>query len=71
MPHSFHQTELGWVCIQCETMFYAPQPERPRQSDQHSTDEPVSDSFIAKWADLARRSLTCPKCGITELVEIS
>ncbi len=31
----------------------------------------LSNAALAKWADPARRILECPRCGISELVDIS
>lgn len=30
----------------------------------------LTNEALAKWADPERRTLMCPRCGITELIDI-
>lgn len=42
-----------------------------REGEAESKAPEMSNLALAKWADPAHRTLICPRCGITELVDIS
>ena len=73
--HDFYNEGFGWVCRHCE-------PElRPADSVDHarfyregeaeSKTPSLSTHALAKWADPERKTLVCPRCGITEVVDVS
>ena len=42
-----------------------------REGESENKQPAMSNLALAKWADKAHRTLVCPRCGITELVDIS
>lgn len=75
--HDFHNDGSGWVCRHCERELAAFNKPDARYSRMFSEGEAeckqpqMYNRALAKWADKTRRSLVCPRCGITELVDIS
>jgi rubredoxin len=65
-PTSFFNDGTGWQCIQCVREYEQSLPE----GDAENRSATREKRGIAKWADPARRTLTCPDCGITELIDI-
>jgi hypothetical protein len=69
MPVNFYLTELGWVCIWCDSLFCA-SPSSQDDSELMDADSSAdAKPPLARWQDPALRSLTCPYCGISELIE--
>lgn len=75
--HDFRNDGMGWVCRHCEREF-TPKIEPKsvhsrmfREGESESKQPEMSNLALAKWADKTRRTLVCPRCGITELVDIS
>lgn len=75
--NDFFNDGFGWVCRHCDREL-----KNPIESDsQHSRllsegetenkQTQFSNPALAKWADPAHRYLVCPRCGITELADIS
>ena len=74
--NDFYNDGFGWICGHCEREF-----ERQNDSSENkvsrlmcegeaeSKQPSFSNLALAKWADEAHRTLTCPHCGITELVD--
>ena len=73
--HYFHNDGFGWVCLNCEREIVAEDANRPsrilREGEAETKSPTFTHSALAKWADPERRTLVCPRCGITELVDIS
>lgn len=73
---SFYNDGTGWICRQCERELASAKGSsngRPRffqEGEAESKNPVLANSALAKWADKTRRSLTCPRCGITEAVEL-
>lgn len=42
-----------------------------REGEAESKQPVMANIALAKWADPAHRTLLCPRCGITELADIS
>lgn len=71
--NNFYNDGFGWLCRACEL-----EAEAPATSDTHSrlmregeaeSKAPrLANLALAKWADAARTTLICPRCGITESV---
>ena len=40
-----------------------------REGEAESKNPALSNLALAKWADPAHRTLVCPNCGITELID--
>lgn len=73
----FYNHGFGWVCRRCEQEL-APETDPGasvsrllREGEAEEKDPRLSNPALAKWADPAQRTLICPRCGITELVDIS
>lgn len=73
---SFYNDGFGWVCRQCELELSASEtPDEAsrsrllREGEAEGKHPKLSHLALARWADLTRRTLMCPRCGITELVD--
>ncbi|MGB7207487.1 MAG: hypothetical protein WBD27_02390 [Pyrinomonadaceae bacterium] len=75
--NDFYNSGFGWICRHCEremTPAINPSEKRSRimrEGEAESKQPVMSNAALAKWADPAHRTLVCPLCGITELVDIS
>ena len=75
--HDFYNDGSGWVCRHCEReLAPKPMPEAKhsrmfREGEAEGKYPKLTHHALAKWADKTRRTLVCPRCGITELVDIS
>ena len=75
--NDFYNAGFGWICRHCErdlmrTKNLAQKHSRVfREGEAESKNPELSNLALAKWTDKTRRFLTCPRCGITEPVEIS
>ena len=78
--NDFYNDGFGWACRHCEREILASLPEPERSHSRLLTegegevdgDGPrLSHQTLAKWADAARRTLVCPRCGITELADLA
>lgn len=73
--NDFYNDGFGWICRHCERESKAAElqvhaPSRLlREGEAESKHPQFSTRALAKWADPAQRTLQCPRCGITELVE--
>lgn len=70
--NDFYNEGFGWICRHCERDLKT-ETERTsrllREGEAESKNPTLSNSALAKWADPAHRTLVCPNCGITELVD--
>ncbi len=74
--NDFYNDGFGWICKYCEREF-TPQNESSNkkasrlmtEGEAESKNPKLSSPALAKWADAAQRSLICPRCGISELVD--
>lgn len=74
--NSFYNDGTGWVCRQCEHELVqvksADHRSRVFREGEAESKVPVLASPArARWTDKTRRFLTCPRCGITEGVELA
>ena len=72
---NFYNDGFGWICRQCEhelsTENKIDTPSRlMREGEAESKAPEMSSAALAKWADAAQTRLMCPRCGITETVDI-
>jgi len=71
--NNFYNAGFGWVCKKCENEL-KPQsaPEKHsrllQEGEAESKNPRLSNSALAKWADSSRKTLICPRCGTSELV---
>ena len=74
--NDFYNDGFGWVCRACEgELKKESETEKHtvsrlmREGEAESKQPKMSNPALAKWADPAHRTLICPRCGITELVD--
>ncbi len=74
--NDFYNDGFGWICKHCERELN----KRPdvsnqkhsrlmREGEVESKQPKLSNIALAKWADMAQRTLICPRCGISELAD--
>lgn len=72
--NDFYNEGFGWICKQCDRELKREAGERSRllvEGEAESKTPTFSSPALAKWADPEHRTLTCPRCGISELVDIA
>jgi hypothetical protein len=70
--NDFFNDGFGWKCRHCYRETEGERNGHSRfftEGEAESKQPQLSEPAIAKWADAAQTTLTCPQCGITELVE--
>ena len=74
--NDFYNEGFGWICKHCERELAkqtnasdSKQSRLMREGEAESKQPKMSNEALAKWADLAHRTLMCPRCGITELAD--
>lgn len=73
--NDFYNAGFGWICRQCERELVTSKTSIDglsrifREGEAESKDQQLSNQALAKWTDATRQYLTCPRCGITELVD--
>ncbi|HXG82573.1 MAG TPA: hypothetical protein VNI84_00975 [Pyrinomonadaceae bacterium] len=72
----FYNDGFGWICRHCERELKAEHADSTekhsrlmREGEAESKQPKFSNQAMAKWADPARRTLICPRCGITEFAD--
>jgi hypothetical protein len=75
--NDFYNAGMGWICRQCERDLSVT-ADKPgshsrifTEGEAESKTPHLANTALAKWTDKTRRFLTCPRCGITEPVELS
>ncbi len=79
---NFYNDGFGWVCKACERELAetaspldtdgtnATKLNRiMREGEAESKQPRLSNQALAKWADKAKQTLMCPRCGIVEQVD--
>ena len=75
--NDFYNAGFGWICRHCERELTPDEDLDKRHSrvfregEAESKNPGLSNLALAKWTDKTQRFLICPRCGITEPVEIS
>jgi hypothetical protein len=74
--NDFFNDGSGWVCRQCDRDLNIGSPDQKRsriftEGEAESKVPVLANRALAKWTDKTRRFLTCPRCGVTEAVDIS
>ena len=70
--NDFFNDGFGWKCRHCHRELEAEESGHSRfflEGEAESKNPDLANSALAKWADPARTTLTCPRCGISEVVE--
>ena len=70
---NFYNDGFGWLCRTCERETEAPAEDAShsrllREGESESKTPRLSSFALARWADAARTTLVCPRCGVTENV---
>lgn len=76
--NDFYNDGMGWICRHCESELSSgdPAPAQThsrmfREGEAESKAPQLATRALARWLDPERRTLVCPRCGITEPVEKS
>ena len=75
--NDFFNDGTGWVCRHCDrelakTALPIGSHSRVfREGEAEGKTPTLATLALAKWLDKTRRTLVCPRCGISELVDIS
>lgn len=73
--NDFYNEGFGWICKPCERELKQQTTSDEKTSrlmsegEAESKQPKLSNIALAKWADVAQRTLICPRCGITELAD--
>ena len=70
--NEFFNDGFGWKCMHCHKVTPSSSDGHARfyiEGEAESKQPRLSEPAMAKWEDAARTTLTCPRCGITELVD--
>ena len=73
--NDFYNDGFGWICRKCEQEtkeeIDADRSSRlMKEGEAESKTPQLSNPALAKWADAAQTTLLCPRCGITETVDL-
>ena len=73
--NNFYNEGFGWICRHCERERREEKIDTPHsrfmtEGEAESKRPQMANRSLAKWADPAHRTLVCPNCGVTELVDI-
>ena len=70
----FYNDGFGWVCRQCERELkdegVASVSRLMTEGEAESKTPELSNRAMAKWFDAAQTTLICPRCGLTEPVDV-
>lgn len=74
--NDFYNHGFGWICKHCERELKQQREVSDKnvsrlmtEGEAENKQPKLSNLALAKWADAAQRTLTCPRCGITELAD--
>ena len=74
--NDFYNDGFGWICKPCERELKSEQNAAEKQKSrlmrEGETESKLprfSNLALAKWADVTKRTLMCPRCGITEPID--
>ena len=66
----------GWLCKHCtaedaerKNHDYGTRARFFSEGEAEEKEPRLSALALARWSDATRRSLTCPRCGISELIK--
>lgn len=76
--NDFYNDGFGWICKHCERELKSLRKESDgnasrlmSEGEAESKQPRFSNLAMAKWMDPTNRTLMCPRCGITELIDKS
>lgn len=73
--NDFYNDGFGWICRQCERELASDKHPKTHsrlmtEGEAESKTPELSNLALAKWFDAAQTTLVCPRCGITEPVDV-
>jgi hypothetical protein len=74
--NDFFNKGFGWVCRHCDVELsrkasVGTHSRLISEGEAEAKIPQLSTLALAKWADPERRTLMCPRCGITERIDIA
>ncbi|MFL6466893.1 MAG: hypothetical protein ACJ72Z_02940 [Pyrinomonadaceae bacterium] len=71
----FYNDGFGWICRQCERELSSASPagglsRLMTEGEAEGKSPEMSNKALAKWLDAAQTTLLCPRCGITEPIDV-
>ena len=73
---NFYNDGFGWICKHCERELKGEKEvsgeqvsRLMREGEAESKQPRFSNLALAKWTDVTKRSLMCPRCGNIEAVD--
>jgi len=71
----FYNDGFGWICRQCERELSLDKDPKSKsrlmtEGEAESKTPELSNRAMAKWLDAAQTTLICPRCGLTEPVDV-
>ena len=70
--NDFFNDGFGWTCRHCHREIGPDKLGHSRfflEGEAESKKPEMTNSALAMWSDPAQTTLTCPRCGITEIIE--
>ena len=74
--NDFYNDGFGWICKPCERQLKSEQKVSDNdvsrlmnEGEAESKQPRFSNLALAKWTDITKRTLICPRCGIIEPVD--
>jgi hypothetical protein len=66
----FYNDGDGWFCRRCIKKLDSLSPSDVTNGQGAVEDPDIADPRLARWMDRTRRTLICPTCGVTELMDL-
>ncbi|PYS88743.1 MAG: hypothetical protein DMF62_08975 [Acidobacteria bacterium] len=71
----FYNDGFGWICRQCERELSLDKDPQSKsrlmtEGEAESKTPELSNRAMAKWFDAAQTALICPRCSVTEPVDV-
>lgn len=70
---NFYNQGFGWICLNCENNLPKNDLKTSRlmsEGEAESKNPELSNQALAKWADVEKQTLICPRCGISEKISV-
>ncbi|MDQ2746244.1 MAG: hypothetical protein M3T96_03185 [Acidobacteriota bacterium] len=74
--NDFYNDGFGWICKRCERELKTEQSGAENETSRlmsegeaESKQPRFSNLALAKWTNITRRTLICPRCGTTEAID--
>ena len=70
----FYNEGTGWICRDCDSKLAASDDASTfsrafREGEAESKTPVLANQALARWTDVTRQTLICPRCGISENAE--